>query len=69
MLTALSVARDCGLVASNERVAAVHVTPAQEGTAAKVYYSDCESCETFDNKVIKFIILNDNYCDYVNLNK
>ncbi|XP_065336343.1 polyamine-transporting ATPase 13A3-like [Cloeon dipterum] len=42
MLTALSVARDCGLVSSNERVAAVHVEEASEGQPHRVCYTDCD---------------------------
>ncbi|XP_059486212.1 polyamine-transporting ATPase 13A3-like isoform X2 [Neocloeon triangulifer] len=42
MLTALSVARDCGLVSNNERVAAVHVQGASEGQPARVYHTDCD---------------------------
>lgn len=56
MLTALSVARDCGLVAADERVAAVHVSPAQGGMGAKVYYTDCEATDSFDIKVTKLLL-------------
>jgi len=45
MLTALSVARDCGLVSNNERVAAVHVAAASEGQAVRVHYTDCDNME------------------------
>jgi hypothetical protein len=45
MLTALSVARDCGLVANNERVASVHVVAASDGQAAQVCYTDCDKLD------------------------
>lgn len=45
MLTALSVARDCGLVADNERVASVHVVAASDGQAAQVCFTDVDKVD------------------------